>query len=206
MDKPLKIKKIRAGLPSGIPFLGGLTIVFSFGLAAALLAASAAQAVAILPPLGAAPATEVTLPQFTVSPRSPHMEEAAAQIPAESLQESGWYHGVASWYGPSFNGKLTANGEVYDMYAMTAATSEFNTTLPLGTRARVVNSLNGRSVVVRITDRGPLPKGRIIDLSYGAARRLGMVKNGITHVRVHVLRWGSNRYNRRSAIASADRR
>lgn len=145
---------------------------------------------------------------FTIAPSLPdYGYDMHLQPPAEPPhQAADVLRGIASWYGPSFNGRLTANGEVYDMYAMTAATSEFNKTLPLGTRVRVVNSNNGRSVIVRITDRGPLPKGRIIDLSYGAARKLAMVTRGTTYVRLHVLRWGRNRYNRQSAIAAADRR
>lgn len=147
---------------------------------------------------------------FTIAPSLPDFRsDAPLQMPTEPMHKAAdVLRGVASWYGPYFNGRLTANGEVYDMYAMTAATSEFNQTLPLGTKVRVVNSNNGRSVVVRITDRGPLPKGRIIDLSYGAARRLAMVHRGTAYVRLHVLRWGRNRYNRETAIAAAaaDRR
>lgn len=145
---------------------------------------------------------------FTIAPQLPDFRpDTHLEMPTEPLHKAAdVFRGVASWYGPYFNGRLTANGEVYDMYAMTAATSEFNKTLPLGTKVRVVNSSNGRSVIVRITDRGPLPKGRIIDLSYGAARRLAMVKHGTAYVRLHVLRWGRNRYNRQTAIAAADRR
>lgn len=196
MDKPKKIKQMRRGLPSGIHFFGGVSVVALFGLAIAMFAASAAQAGAILPPMQGPPSTRVTRPEFNISPRLPHIEMASDQVSADSSQaDSGWFRGVASWYGPSFNGHLTANGEVYDMYSMTAATTEFHPKLPLGTKVRVVNSHNGRSVVVRITDRGPLPKGRIIDLSYGAARRLGMVKHGIARVRIHVLHWGKNQYH-----------
>ncbi|MDQ6973582.1 MAG: septal ring lytic transglycosylase RlpA family protein, partial [Mariprofundaceae bacterium] len=77
--------------------------------------------------------------------------------------------GMASWYGKKFHGKKTANGERYDMYAMTAA----HTTLPMPSRVRVTNLSNGRSVVVRINDRGPFVKDRVIDLSYAAAKALG---------------------------------
>ncbi len=80
------------------------------------------------------------------------------------------------------------------MYDMTAATTMFHPVLPLGTVVRVTNSQNGRSVVVRITDRGPLPKGRVIDLSYGAARKLTMVQTGVSKVHLSVLHWGDNRY------------
>lgn len=91
--------------------------------------------------------------------------------------------GVASWYGPTFHGESTSNGEKYDMYAMTAA----HTTLPLPTYARVTNLKNGRSVVVRINDRGPFVANRLIDLSYSAAAKLDMLKEGTTLVEVKAL-------------------
>jgi rare lipoprotein A len=91
--------------------------------------------------------------------------------------------GVASWYGRDFHGRLTANGERYDMHAMTAA----HTTLPLPTLARVTNLENGRHVVVRINDRGPFVKSRLIDLSYAAAKVLGYTDKGTVRVRVQAL-------------------
>jgi rare lipoprotein A len=91
--------------------------------------------------------------------------------------------GVASWYGPSFHGVNTSMGERYDMYAMTAA----HKTLPLPAYARVTNLKNGRSVVVRINDRGPFVANRIIDLSYSAAAKLDMLREGTTLVEVRVL-------------------
>ena len=90
---------------------------------------------------------------------------------------------VASWYGPGFNGRLTANGEVYDQEALTAA----HPTLPFGTQVRVTNLTNGRQVVVRINDRGPYIAGRGIDLSHGAAVVLDMEDQGITQVALEVL-------------------
>ena len=78
--------------------------------------------------------------------------------------------GLASWYGRKFHGRRTASGEMYNMYAMTAA----HRTLPLPSYARVSNPANGRSVIVRINDRGPFIKGRIVDLSYSAAQKLGV--------------------------------
>ncbi|MHB2209783.1 septal ring lytic transglycosylase RlpA family protein [Methylobacterium sp. CM6257] len=78
--------------------------------------------------------------------------------------------GVASWYGPGFNGRTTANGERFNTHALTAA----HRTLPFGTKVRVTNKSNGRSVVVRINDRGPYVGGRVIDLSNASARALGM--------------------------------
>jgi rare lipoprotein A len=91
--------------------------------------------------------------------------------------------GVASWYGPTFHGGSTSSGESYDMYAMTAA----HKTLPLPTYARVTNLRNGRSVVVRINDRGPFVANRLIDLSYTAAARLDMLREGTTLVEVRAL-------------------
>ena len=92
--------------------------------------------------------------------------------------------GIASWYGKDFHGRLTANGEVYDMNALTAA----HPTLPLPSFVRVTNTLTGRSVVVRVNDRGPFARGRIIDLSNRAARELGFERRGTARVRVQYLR------------------
>lgn len=91
--------------------------------------------------------------------------------------------GVASWYGEPFHGRLTANGERYDMYAYTAAHRLY----PFGTRLRVINLDNGRSVTVRVNDRGPFVRGRIIDLSLAAATDLGMVSNGTARVKLERL-------------------
>ncbi len=91
--------------------------------------------------------------------------------------------GVASWYGPNFHGRTASNGEVYDMYRLTAA----HKTLPLPTYARVTHIENGRSVIVKINDRGPFSGERIIDLSFAAALRLGMVNDGTGMVEVQAL-------------------
>jgi rare lipoprotein A len=88
--------------------------------------------------------------------------------------------GIASWYGTDFHGNATASGEIYDMYQMTAA----HNTLPLGTYCMVTNLDNHRSVEVKINDRGPFVKGRLIDLSYAAAREIGMVGPGTARVEV----------------------
>jgi rare lipoprotein A len=101
--------------------------------------------------------------------------------------------GVASWYGPDFHGKTTSNGERYDMYAMTAA----HKTLPLGVFVKVENKENGKEAVVRVNDRGPFVKGRIIDLSYAAAKKLGVDVHGTAAVRVEALGYrleGKNGY------------
>jgi rare lipoprotein A len=88
--------------------------------------------------------------------------------------------GIASWYGREFHGKPTASGEIYNMYDLTAA----HRALPLGTSAMVTNLENNRSVRVRINDRGPFVKGRIIDLSYAAAKVIGMADKGTAHVEI----------------------
>ncbi|AWF82496.1 septal ring lytic transglycosylase RlpA family lipoprotein [Microbulbifer sp. A4B17] len=91
--------------------------------------------------------------------------------------------GQASWYGTKFHGRRTANGEVYNMYAMSAA----HKTLPLPSYAKVTNLDNGRSIIVRVNDRGPFVHGRIIDLSYTAAQKLGYIDKGIARVEVEAL-------------------
>ena len=91
--------------------------------------------------------------------------------------------GIASWYGDSFHGRPTANGEVYDMYALTAA----HPTLQLPSVVEVVNLENGRSQVLRVNDRGPFVKNRLIDLSYAAARALGFERQGLAQVQVRYL-------------------
>ncbi|AXK49185.1 hypothetical protein CRU87_08690 [Aliarcobacter trophiarum LMG 25534] len=93
------------------------------------------------------------------------------------------FKGIASWYGPDFHAKKTSNGEIYNMYAMTAA----HKTLPMNTVVRVDNLDNGRSTIVRINDRGPFVAGRIIDLSNKAAHEIDMVRKGTANVRVTVL-------------------
>lgn len=96
--------------------------------------------------------------------------------------------GTASWYGSKFHGRRTSSGEPYDMYRMTAA----HRTLPLPTYARVTHLDNGRSVVVRINDRGPFHDDRLIDLSYAAATQLGVVDTGTAPVRVQVIEPGAD--------------
>lgn len=91
--------------------------------------------------------------------------------------------GYASWYGKKFNGYKTSNGEIYDMYAMTAA----HKTLPIPSYVRVTNLQNGKTVVVRVNDRGPFHEGRIIDLSYAAAQRIGINKTGTGLVEVEIV-------------------
>lgn len=98
--------------------------------------------------------------------------------------------GIASYYAHDFHGKLTSNGEIFDMHALTAAHRVF----PFGTKVRVTNLDNGKSVIVRINDRGPFVEARIIDLSLGAAKELDMIQKGTTRVRLDVLEWGDGKY------------
>ena len=91
--------------------------------------------------------------------------------------------GTASWYGKAHHGQPTSSGEVYDMHGLTAA----HRSLPLGTRVRVTNVKNDRSVEVRINDRGPFVRGRILDLSYAAAQELGALTDGAFRVKLYVL-------------------
>lgn len=107
----------------------------------------------------------------------PHQPLPAPTSPIGFTEE-----GIASWYGPGFHGKRTANGERYDMYQLTAA----HKTLPFGSIVRVERLDGAQSVIVRINDRGPFIPGRIIDLSYGAARALGIISSGTTGVRLTV--------------------
>ena len=99
--------------------------------------------------------------------------------------------GIASWYGPKFDGKLTANGEIFDQYAITAA----HRTLPIPSLVKVTNLENNRSIVLRINDRGPFVGDRIIDLSYKSAQLLGIIEKGTGKVRVEIIDYGEHLLN-----------
>lgn len=109
-----------------------------------------------------------------------------ARAPRVDYQAGHSLSGIASWYGKDFDGKPTASGAIYDMNDLTAA----HRTLPFGTMLEVTNESNGRRVVVEINDRGPFVDGRVIDLSYEAAQRLGMVEDGTVPVDLRILLWG----------------
>jgi peptidoglycan lytic transglycosylase len=113
---------------------------------------------------------------------SPYTALGRKYVPYQSLKPYR-ARGIASWYGRKFHGKPTSSGERYDMYAMTAA----HTILPIPSYARVTNLSNGRSVVVRVNDRGPFHPERIIDLSYTAAYKLGFVNAGSAQVEVEAI-------------------
>lgn len=135
---------------------------------------TASTAAAISPAASATPAT-------LASPNA---------IPAKQIGTERKLHGLASWYGGIFDGKRTASGETYNMYAMTAC----HPTLPFGSIVRVIDRANHRSVVVRINDRGDLvDQKRVIDLSYGAAQQLAMVHSGLAPVDIQVLSLGNGR-------------
>ncbi|PSH04512.1 MAG: septal ring lytic transglycosylase RlpA family lipoprotein [Acidobacteria bacterium] len=130
--------------------------------------------------MGAAPShtTTLALPSALTFLPIPKQEPKELEPPAKPFQV-----GKASWYGGLFHGKSTASGEDYNMYKFTAAHRE----LPLGTFVKVTNLKNKKSVVVRVNDRGPVTPGRVIDLSYGAARCIGMSQKGLEKVRIDVV-------------------
>jgi rare lipoprotein A len=113
-------------------------------------------------------------------PAQPKPESIEVERPSEKRKT---IRGMASFYGSRFQGKTTASGEVFDKDALTAA----HRTLPFGTRLKVKNIENGKSVVVRINDRGPFVKGRVLDLSKEAARQLGILVDGVVQVEAEVL-------------------
>ena len=100
------------------------------------------------------------------------------------------FYGISSYYGRDFHGKLTANGEVFDMYGLTAA----HKTLPLNTIIRVTNKANDNSLILRVNDRGPYVGNRILDCSYGAALKLDFLNQGTAEIKIEVIEWGDNKY------------
>lgn len=117
------------------------------------------------------------------APRLPALSQAALPTTLAGDLPDFAREGIASWYGPGFAGRLTANGEIFDPSELTAA----HRTLPFDTRLRVTNLSNGRSVIVRINDRGPFASRRIIDLSQAAAASIGMIGSGTARVRLELL-------------------
>ncbi len=97
--------------------------------------------------------------------------------------------GIASYYAEKYNGRQTASGEIYDMYGISAAHPSY----PMGTIIRVTNLVNNLSVILKINDRMPDFKGRVIDLSLGAARKLDMIRDGTARVKIEVIKWGKGK-------------
>jgi rare lipoprotein A len=165
-------------------------------LLAGLLSACATRPVEPTTPAPAAPAPQIVpvpdiVPKF--EPRSergnPPFYQALGKRYFVLPSAAGYVErGVASWYGPGFHKAFTSNGERYDMYGMTAA----HKTLPLPAYVQVTNLGNGRSIVVRVNDRGPFKEGRIIDLSYSAAVKLDMLRAGTALVEVRAITPGES--------------
>lgn len=126
------------------------------------------------------PSAEPQLEPIAIRNTRPYTVMGQSFTPQTSLEEPYSQKGRASWYGKKFHGAKTANGEIYDMHQMTAA----HPTLPLPSYAKVTNLANGKSVIVRVNDRGPFLRGRIIDLSYAAAYQLDYIKQGSAEVLV----------------------
>ena len=167
-----------------------LALLYLLGLAACL--ASPRKPIEPVPesppPLATAPAPDSGDVVPRVEPRSrkgnpPFYAVFGKRYYVLSSSVGYWERGVASWYGPGFHKVRTSTGEIYDMYGLTAA----HKTLPLPAYVRVTNLQNGRSVIVRVNDRGPFVGNRIIDLSYTAAARLDMLRNGTAMVDVRAI-------------------
>src|ERR1700681_326651 len=118
------------------------------------------------------------------TPARARLVESKPEIRKQASKKAPYQIGTASWYGSYFDGKPTASGEAYDMNDMTAA----HPTLPLGSYVRVTNLHNGKAVVVKVNDRGPIVPGRIIDLSYGAAQALEFEHKGLQRVRLDLVK------------------
>jgi len=130
-------------------------------------------------------------PNNSEASSAPHRAvPAKPEIRNQTAKHPPYQIGTASWYGEYFDGKPTASGEDFDMYEMTAA----HPTLPLGSYVRVTNLRNGRAVVVKVNDRGPIVQGRIIDLSYGAAQVLQFENHGLQKVRLDVVKRGTSQH------------
>ncbi len=117
---------------------------------------------------------------FTIAPA---LEAPLVAFPSQPIKPLRVWTGLASWYGPRFHGRVTANGEVFDANANTAA----HPSLPFGSMIRVKNPKNGKSQLVRINDRGPFVEGRDLDLSYHVAQRLGIEGRGVARLRMELL-------------------
>lgn len=151
-----------------------------FGIVLALLVAGCAKKAAPPPSIPPVPGLRTQMP---------YQIKGVWYYPLPSA-EGYVEEGLASWYGADFHGKPTSCGEPYNMHAMTAA----HKTLPLGTYVKVSNLRNGRSMILRINDRGPFVGGRIIDLSYGAAQELGSATPGLAPVRVEAVQVASEQH------------
>ena len=178
-------------------------------LALALLACATVSACGTLQRAPQAPRDLATIPEPVPrrEPRSRYGNPESYEVFGKTyrVQRSARGHierGLASWYGPGFHAERTASGETYDMYAMTAA----HKTLPIPTYLRVTNLKNNRSVIVRVNDRGPFVGGRIIDLSYTAAHRLDMIRDGTAPVEIRAVDTAEPMFAERTARRPAPAR
>jgi rare lipoprotein A len=210
MVRTRKTRNLRRKAPLWICLIAGVSAVAMVALVV-LYSARTVQADASIPrPTLTAPAASSTAMATSASfpgsvrgsvpgslvDQEPRIPQNSPTPAAQNWKDR--IRGVASWYGGVFNGRKTASGETYDMFAMTAC----HPTLPFGSIVRVVDVHNHRSVVVRITDRGDLvEEGRIIDLSYGAAKKLGMAKAGLAKVDLEVLSLGKQQKQPEQEVA-----
>ncbi|HEY6306539.1 MAG TPA: septal ring lytic transglycosylase RlpA family protein [Candidatus Angelobacter sp.] len=149
-------------------------------LAAALVTVASMGAVPVPNDQQAKQTPVKSVPKVTKVTKHPSGKKPAQ---AQGREQKPYQVGMASWYGKQFHGRATASGEDFDMFELTAAHRQ----LPLGTYVKVTNLRNGKWVVVRVNDRGPFVEGRIMDLSYGAARMISF-RDGIERVRLDVMR------------------
>ncbi len=188
-----KSRKLGLNTPLGMWLIAGcssvaLTAVVAVTFATRIVHADARLSNSIVPFSSASVnASSSTFDEQAAKVADQETAKVAARAERTAIKRGDRLHGIASWYGGVFNGRKTASGERYNMYAMTAC----HPTLPFGSLVRVINHRNHRSVVVKITDRGDLvEQNRIIDLSYGAARQLAMLKSGLANVDLEVLALG----------------
>jgi rare lipoprotein A len=134
--------------------------------------------------LGAAQGPNISTAKAASTSSITSSVQATTEVRKQAVKPKPYQVGTASWYGENFDGKPTASGEPYDMYDMTAA----HLTLPMGSYVKVTNLRNGKAVVVRVNDRGPIVPGRIIDLSYGAAQALQIRQHGLQRVRLDLMK------------------
>jgi rare lipoprotein A len=156
-------------------------------LAAALItiAALASGCASQKPQRATAPPPEPTRATVSEPEPQPTPRPRPAEKPKDTAKKGATEKGLASWYGEPYHGRRTASGEIYDMHEMTAA----HRTLPFGTMVRVERRDTGADVKLRITDRGPFIKGRIIDLSFEGAKKIGLDIDGIAPVKVTIIGW-----------------
>jgi rare lipoprotein A len=167
------ITPLRIWLFAGLSSLVLAGVIITLATRTVQADAKVPQQIAVVPP--SVPAASIAAPD-SLTPQG-----------TATTRHRGLLKGLASWYGEEFDGQTTASGETFDENAMTAC----HPTLPFGSLVRVVNVRNGRSVTVRITDRGALAKGRIIDLSKAAAEKLAMTRSGLAPVVLDVLPRGA---------------